>query len=113
MRYLVFTGLLLIAWSVMISTRELGHLIGGWCGGASLTDLDLVPWRLPYSLHNPDPNPQLTLWGGPIFGVMIPIVAAMAVRRRGVWLIADFCLLANGTYLAIGWLAGDRFLDSP
>jgi hypothetical protein len=29
------------------------------------------------------------------------------------WFIANFCLLANGSYLAAAWVSGDRYLDTP
>ncbi|WP_146580826.1 hypothetical protein [Neorhodopirellula pilleata] len=97
----------------MTFSHEIGHLIGGWCGGATLTGYSVSPWRLPFSLHNPDPNPMLTLWAGPVLGVTLPILAALLIRQSWCWFVADFCLLANGVYLALAWWAGDRFLDTP
>lgn len=97
----------------MTTTHELGHIIGGWWGGATLIEFDIAPWRLPYSLHSPDPNPRLTLCAGPIVGVIVPIVVAAITRLRVFRFIADFCLLANGGYIAIAWMTGDRFLDTP
>ncbi|QEG41811.1 hypothetical protein UC8_38380 [Roseimaritima ulvae] len=97
----------------MVVTHECGHLIGGLLGGATLTEVDLAPWRLPYSLHSPDPLPLVTLWAGPIVGVLIPVLVAAICRRLWVWFIADFCMLANGVYLALAWISGDRFLDTP
>lgn len=110
---LCFVGLLAASWVAMATTHELGHLIGGWCGGATLVAADLVPWRLPYSLHAPDPHPRLTLWAGPILGIAIPMLIATILRRPWSWFVADFCLLANGSYLALAWLSGDRYLDTP
>lgn len=112
-RYLVFIGLLVVSWCVMTFTHELGHIVAGWCSGGTLRDWDLVPWRLPYSIFNPDPRPLVTLWGGPILGVAVPLLVGVVVRRDAMWLIANFCLLANGAYLAIAWISGDRFLDTP
>ena len=97
----------------MTFTHECGHILGGFAGGATLTDFDLAPWRLPYSLHSPDPHPLFTLWAGPMFGVGAPVLLAALIRKRWAWFIADFCLIANGAYLAIAWLSGDRFLDTP
>lgn len=97
----------------MTFTHESGHLIGGMICGATLTDFDLAPWRMPYSLHSPDPHPLITLWAGPILGVAIPLAIAGVSQRRWVWFIGDFCLIANGSYLALAWLSGDRFLDTP
>lgn len=112
-RVVVFLGLLILSWIVMTFTHELGHLIGGWASGATLVDADLAPWRMPYSLHGPDPHPLVTLWCGPLLGVLIPLAIAAVIRRPSAWLVADFCLLANGLYLALAWLSGDRFLDTP
>lgn len=97
----------------MTVTHECGHLLAGSVSGAKLTAVDLAPWRLPYSLHAPDPKPLVTLWGGPLFGVLLPVAVAALLRKPGVWFVADFCLLANGVYLALAWISGDRFLDTP
>ncbi len=112
-RSFAFVNLLVVAWLVMTFTHEVGHLLGGWIGGATLTDYDIVPWRLPYSVHHPDPHPQLTLWSGPVLGVIVPGLIAVLFRHRRLILIADFCLLANGVYLSLAWVAGDRLLDTP
>lgn len=108
-RFVNFGLLLVASWAVMTVSHEVGHIVGGWAGGGTLTDFDLAPWRLPYSVHSPDPNPRLTLWAGPLLGV----AAALAVRRRWSRFVADFCLIANGTYLALGWATGDPLLDTP
>ncbi|MCO8122077.1 hypothetical protein NHH03_10035 [Stieleria sp. TO1_6] len=96
----------------MTTTHELGHLIGGYCGGAKLTDFDLAPWRLPYSFHHPDPYPLLTLWSGPLIGIALPALLAGFIRRHWAVFVADFCLLANGCYLALAWLTEDPLLDT-
>ncbi len=97
----------------MTWAHEIGHLLGGWIGGATLIDFELAPWRLPYSLHQPDPNPLMTLWAGPLLGVAIPGALAVVIRRQWATFIADFCLLANGSYLALAWVSGDPHLDTP
>ena len=112
-RFIHFGLLLVASWVAMTVSHEVGHIVGGWAGGGTLTDFDLAPWRLPYSVHDPDPNPRLTLWAGPLLGVAVPVAVALAVRRRWSNFIADFCLIANGTYLALGWATGDPLLDTP
>ena len=104
--------LLVIAWIVMTFTHEMGHVVGGWISGATLNDLDLAPWRLPYSLHNPDPHPLVTLWCGPVLGALVPLGMAALIRQPWAFFFADFCLLANGCYLALAWISGERFLDT-
>ena len=86
--------------------------MGGWLGGGTLQQADLRPWHLPFSIFSPDPRPLLTLWCGPILGVLAPCGVALVVRQNWMWLIANFCLLANGLYLALAWLSGDRLLDT-
>ena len=100
------------SWTVITLVHECGHLVGGWLSGATLVSCDLAPWRLPYSLHAPDPQPLVTLWCGPLIGSLAPFAAAAALRRRWAWFIADFCLLANGVYLAAAWVTGDSQLDT-
>jgi hypothetical protein len=108
-----FLGLLIAAWCTMTFTHELGHILCGWSCGGCLTSFDLWPWRLPFSIFDPDPRPLITLWGGPLLGVFIPLVIASIVSRPWAWFIAHFCILANGVYLATAWVTGDRFLDTP
>ncbi len=112
-RALHFAFLLAASWVAMTFTHEFGHLLGGWACGGTLRSADLVPWHMPYSFFDPDPHPLLTLWSGPILGVVVPLVLAMLIRRPWIWFIAHFCLLANGAYLAAAWYSGDRYLDTP
>jgi hypothetical protein len=104
--------LLLAAWCVMVTTHELGHVVCGWLSGGRLRSADLWPWHLPYSIFDPDPRPLITLWGGPLLGIALPIVFAAMLRRNWAWFIAHFCVVANGLYLATAWITGDRELDT-
>ncbi len=112
-RILHFVILLTVSWCVMTFTHETGHIMGGCCCGGTLKNTDLLPWHLPYSLFDPDPWPLATLWCGPILGVFAPVTIALCVQRNWLWFIAHFCVLANGTYLALGWVSGGRYLDTP
>ena len=71
-RVLKLVGLLVASWSVMTFVHESGHLICGFECGGTLTSADVLPWHLPDSFIEPDPHPLVTLWGGPILGVVIP-----------------------------------------
>ena len=97
----------------MTFAHESGHILCGWLGGGTLKSADLLPWHVPYSIFEPDPQPLLTLWGGPVLGVLLPLALAVVIRQAWMWFIATFCVLANGVYLATAWLSGDRFLDTP
>ena len=96
----------------MTFVHEAGHVVCGWASGATLTAVDLRPWRMPYSLYQPDPHPLITLWGGPLLGVLVPVALAWLIRKNWGWFIAHFCTLANGGYIALAWASGDRYLDT-
>lgn len=96
--------------------HELGHVAGAWLSGGTIVSLELRPGRLAHTLVRPNPHPSLVLWGGFLAGWLVPLATAPAWRvRRGaigpvmrVW--AAFCLLAGGSYLAIG--GGERLTDT-
>ena len=111
-RVLYFLVLLIASWCVMTFTHEMGHIVGGWCCGGTLKNADLVPWHLPYSIFNPDPMPLVTLWCGPVLGVLVPLALALTVCREWMWFIANFCIIANGAYIATAWFSGDQYLDT-
>ncbi|RMF40779.1 MAG: hypothetical protein D6753_10925 [Planctomycetota bacterium] len=67
---------------VMAFTHEIGHIVGGWCCGGTLKTADLIPWHLPYSIFDPDPKPLVTLWCGPILGIVVPPTARTSADPR-------------------------------
>jgi hypothetical protein len=112
-RLTIFLLLLAVSWCVMTFSHEAGHVIAGWASGGTLQHADLLPWHLPHSSFDPDPRPLVTLWGGPLLGLLVPLTIAFLVRRGWTWFIAHFCFLANGAYLAASWITGERYLDTP
>jgi len=108
-----FAVLLIASWCVMTVVHESGHIACGWGAGGTLCEADVAPWHLPHSSFDPDPQPLVTLWGGPVLGVGVPLAFAILVRRGWMWFIAYFCMLANGSYLATAWVSGERDLDTP
>jgi hypothetical protein len=109
----VFVVWLLVSWCAMTWLHELGHIVVGLSCGGTLVSFDLLPWRLPYSLFQPDANPLATLWGGPLLGAGVPIAIAWVLRYDECWFVGWFCVLSNGVYLLLAWVSGDRFLDTP
>lgn len=97
----------------MTFTHELGHLLGGWASGGQLQHAELRPWKLPHSHFEPNPRPLITLWAGPLTGALVPLALASLLKRPWAWFVANFCLLANGCYLATSWVSGEPFLDAP
>lgn len=112
-RIVRFAILLIVSWVVMTFTHEMGHIVGGTCCGGTLKTADLLPWHLPYSIFEPDPRPVVTLWSGLILGVLVPVGLAMVIRQEWMWFVANFCVLANGAYIATAWQSGERYLDTP
>lgn len=55
----------------------------------------------------------MTLWAGLIIGILAPVGVALIIQRDWMWFIANFCILANGAYIATAWFSGDRYLDTP
>ena len=100
------------AWVTMTLTHELGHVACGLAGGATLVELQLQPWQLPHSMFIGDEHPLATLWAGFIVGCAVPLLVAAIVRLPACWFVAWFCVVANGTYLLLGYLGGDGELDS-
>jgi hypothetical protein len=103
---------LLWAWLIMTLSHELGHVLAGWIGGAQLIRLELRPWHLPDSIFAADRHRLVTLWAGPVLGSAVPLMAAVTIGRPMAWFTAWFCLLANASYLLLGYVSGDVELDS-
>ena len=108
-----FLILLVFAWLAMTVSHELGHIVAGVCCGGTLESYSLSPVTLPYSIFNLDPYLLITLGCGPLLEVSMSFVLALTFRKRAFWFIAYFCGLANGLYLAVAWVSGDRYLDTP
>jgi hypothetical protein len=108
----ILVALSLTAWCCMTICHEVGHIVGGYLSGAKLRSAELRPWRIPYSLFEPDPHPWMTLWSGPVLGALAPLAVSRVVRDAWIQFIADFCVLANGCYLAVAWCSGDHLLDT-
>ena len=96
----------------MTVTHESGHVACGLVGGATLVELQLQPWHLPHSMFVGDEHPLATLWAGFIIGCAVPLLSAAIIRRPACWFVAWFCLVANGSYLLLGYLSGAGELDS-
>jgi hypothetical protein len=111
-RFITLLVWLTWAWVAMTVSHELGHVLAGLVAGARVVQLELRPWHLPHSLLGNDSHPLVTLWAGPVLGCAFPILAAATTGRPACWFIAWFCLLANASYLLLGYLSGDDQLDS-
>lgn len=96
----------LLSWLWMMAVHEFGHVLHAWLSGGTVTRVVLHPLAISRTDVAPDPDPLFVVWGGPIWGCMLPITAWLVLRWwRYAFLLrffAGFCLIANGAYLAAG-----------
>jgi hypothetical protein len=101
---------LLLAWLLLQAVHELGHVLGAWLTRGTVVRVVLDPLTISRTDVDPNPQPLIVAWAGPIFGVLAPqVIWAAAARWRLVWLTRFFagaCLIANGLYLGVGSFAG-------
>lgn len=45
-------------------------------------------------------------------GVLAPMGIALVIQRDWMWFLANFCILANGVYIATARFSGARYLDT-
>lgn len=96
------------AWLWMQWTHELGHVLGAWATGGDVNRVVLDPQSFSRTDVHPNPQPLVTVWAGPVVGSVvgsgIPMLGGhLLPNRRGIcWLVASFCLFANGSYIGLG-----------
>ncbi len=104
-------GVLILAtvafsWLAMQVVHEGGHILHLLAAGGSVERLTLHPLAISHTLPAANPCPLVTVAGGPIWGVLLPLVLWWQVARwipSRAYLAAfflGFCLVSNGAYLA-------------
>jgi hypothetical protein len=105
---LLIASILWLSWLTMMLVHEGGHVLGALATGGAVRRVVWHPAVISRTDVSPNPHPLIELWAGPIFGSMIPLIlagAASLLRLRAAflsWVIAGFCLIANGAYIGIG-----------
>lgn len=100
--------LLLWCWLMMMVVHESGHVLGALISGGTVKEVVLHPFTISRTDVFPNPNPQLVAWSGPVFGAFVPMLVWFLVSFAKIKCIhllrffAGFCLVANGSYLAVG-----------
>jgi len=97
-------------WLALQVAHELGHVLGAWLSGGTVTGVALHPLTFSRTDLGQNPNPGVVVWAGPIVGVLLPL-ATFSIARLARWpglylfrFFAGFCLVANGVYIGAGWL---------
>jgi hypothetical protein len=102
------------SWLAMMVVHELGHAFNAWSSGGVVSKIVLHPLAFSRTDLSVNPHPLFVAWGGAIWGCLIPLgilafvhFIARNYRYLFAWW-AGFCCIANGAYLACGWLfSGD------
>ena len=96
----------------MMAVHELGHALGAWMTGGTVTKVVLYPLVFSRTEVYPNPEPLPVVWSGPLFGVGIPCLlwlVSCSVRLRVAYLVrffCGFCLVSNGAYIGVASLEG-------
>lgn len=132
----IFQSLLILStvgfsWLSMMALHECGHVLHGWLSGAKPAGVYLPLIGFSRTEFAANPHPLFVVWGGPLWGCLLPLAILAGVRllsataaggfatktakRYGylaTW-FAGFCLIANGGYLAGGAFLGGGGADDP
>jgi hypothetical protein len=99
-RLVRFLAIATVCWLGMQWVHEAGHALGCRLSGGHIERVVLTPWTFSRTDPADDPHPLVTGWGGPVLGVLFPLLAHLMVPRSHlVRVFAAFCLFANGTYI--------------
>jgi hypothetical protein len=108
----LIASILGLSWLGMQVVHEAGHVLLAWLSGETVHRVVLHPLAISRTDASHDMHPLLVVWGGPLIGSLLPLVAlglSMLLRARWAYLLrffAGFCLIANGAYLGVGSLSG-------
>ena len=111
-RLLLGIAIAYVSWLAFMAVHELGHILHAVISGGRVI-LVSVPLRgFSQTIVHPDPHELFVVWGGPLWGVLIPLMicGVFSVARRRVpdlWrFFTGLCLIANGAYVGLGWRFG-------
>ncbi|HEX8200003.1 MAG TPA: hypothetical protein VF590_05915 [Isosphaeraceae bacterium] len=108
----LIASILGLSWLGMQAVHELGHVLMARAGGERVERVVLHPLAISRTDTTHAAHPLLVVWGGPVVGVLVPLVAlGVAGGARLGWsyllrFFAGFCLIANGVYLGAGSFDG-------
>ena len=117
-RVIAAIAILYASWLAMMAVHELGHVVHAMCSGGKVQDVSLPLLGFSQTIVHPNPREHFVVWGGPIWGAMLPAGACAGLQLSGLRrrrasafmrFFAGFCLVANGIYVGVGWAwrAGD------
>ncbi len=109
-RIVVALVTLYASWMGMMAIHESGHILAALAGGGHVRRVVIPLVGFSRTDVDPNPSPRLEVWGGPVWGSAIPLVTWLFLRnklpkplRSALGFFTGLCLVANGTYLGVGW----------
>jgi hypothetical protein len=95
------------AWLAFMAVHESGHVLHAWVSGGSVERVMVPLIGFSRTDLRVNPRPLFVVWGGPIWGCLIPAALVPLGRwiprlRTPLLAFAGFCLIANGVYIALG-----------
>ncbi len=101
-----------LCWLGMMAVHEAGHILAAYATGGAVTKVVLHLLAISRTDVQPNPQPLLVVWAGPVFGVVAPLAVwaiTRVLRMPGSYLLrffAGFCCICNGAYIGIGSIEG-------
>lgn len=105
---LLMASFLPLCWLLMMAVHELGHVLAAGLTEGTVKQVVLHPLAISRTDVDPNPEPLMVVWGGPLMGITLPVLFwGLSVMLKApapfLWRFwAGFCLVANGAYIGIG-----------
>lgn len=93
----------------MLALHELGHVAHALISGGRIAGITFPLLGFSQTIVHPNPRPIFVVWGGPVIGSLLPVLACALLRLARVNIphvlrfFTGFCLIANGGYVGVGW----------
>lgn len=114
--YWIWLLLFYPAWLLLELLHEAGHVLHALLSGGTRIKIHLPLLGFSRTDVGINPHPLFVAIGGAIWGCILPVLFAVAIPRSWsrlrmtAFAFAGLCSIANGAYLAVGWV--DRVGDA-
>jgi hypothetical protein len=102
---LLIGPLVCLSWLGMMVLHECGHALHAWWSAGTVEGVLLHPLAISMTAVHPNPHPHFVVWGGPVWGCVLPLLMLGGIRLLRLpsaylfRFFAGFCLVANGVYI--------------